>query len=236
MLSMKKWDQAQQAQGKPPFDYKGIAHLPSSHIAGLQGQIVNPTIANGTMYWMPRFHFQKFLEYNKSHKTEYLLTVPPIWLLILKTPTVTDQFAKIRIAISGAAPFGIEPQKAVSKKLGTATGGETFIQQTWGLTETTGSATWVPFGDKDDSGSVGWLFPNTQARIVDEQGHDVPKGERGEIWIRGPITSLGYHNNPVATREGYHEDWLRTGDIGFFRDNKFFCVDRKKVTPVIPCV
>ena len=220
----------------PPFDYKAIAHLPGSHIAGVQCQVVNPTMANGTMYWMPRFDFQKFLEYNKAYRTEWLLTVPPIWLLILKTPTVTDQFAKLRIALSGAAPFGREPQKAVSKKLAAATSRETSVQQIWGLTETTGAATWVPFGEKDDSGSVGWLFPNTQARIVDEQGHDVPKGEQGEIWIKGPITSSGYHNNPIATQEGYYEDWLRTGDIGFFRDNKFFCVDRKKVNPAIPCV
>lgn len=64
-------------------------------------------------------------------------------------PMVTDQFDTLEIAISGAAPLGKELQYAASSKLGK---GKTFISQTWGLSETTGSVTVMPWGEKDESG------------------------------------------------------------------------------------
>ena len=80
-------------------------------------------------------------------------------------------------------------------------------------------------------GSIGALIPNTEARLVDpETGEDVPAGEAGEIWIRGPQVMKGYLNNPAATTETLVGDgWLRTGDIGRVdSDGFFYIVDRLK--------
>ena len=80
-------------------------------------------------------------------------------------------------------------------------------------------------------GSVGALIPNTEARLVDpETEEDVPEGEQGEIWIRGPQVMRGYLNNPEATAETLVEDgWLRTGDIARIDAEGFtFIVDRLK--------
>lgn len=115
----------------------------------------------GPVYWMPKFDFPLFLKYNKEFKITYFFTVPPIYLLIAKTPTVTDQFDFLEVAISGAAPLGKELQIAASAKLGK---GKTFISQTWGLSETTGSVTSMPWGGKDDTGSVSKVLPNTSVR------------------------------------------------------------------------
>jgi len=85
--------------------------------------------------------------------------------------------------------------------------------------------------DETPPGSVGALIPNTEARLVDpETGEDVPEGEEGEIWVRGPQVMKGYLNNPAATSETLVEDgWLRTGDIGRIDENGFlFIVDRLK--------
>ena len=76
-------------------------------------------------------------------------------------PIVTDQFDNLEVAISGAAPLGKELQYAASAKLGK---GKTFISQTWGLSETTGSVTAMPFGENDDTGSVSKLLPNSSIR------------------------------------------------------------------------
>lgn len=110
---------------------------------------------------MPKFDFVKFLEYNKKFRITFFFTVPPIYLLIAKTPTVTDQFDALEVAISGAAPLGKELQKAASAKLGK---GNCFIAQTWGLSETTGSVTAMPWGEKDDTGSVSPILPNMTFR------------------------------------------------------------------------
>lgn len=142
-------------------DYRTLAHLPAAHIAGVQGYFINPFYMGGTTYWMPKFDFVKFLEYNKKHKITFFFTVPPIYLLIAKMDIVTDQFDSLQQAISGAAPLGKELQYAASAKLGK---GKAFISQTWGLSETTGSVTVMPYGEKDDTGSVSRIMPSIQAR------------------------------------------------------------------------
>lgn len=117
----------------------------------------------GSTYWMSKFDFASFLEYNRKYKITYFFTVPPIYLLIAKSPLVTDHFAHLHLAISGAAPMGKELQEAASAKL---RNGKTWIMQTWGLSETTGSVTILLYGEKDDSGAVSRLLPNCQARLV----------------------------------------------------------------------
>ena len=117
--------------------------------------------SGGLVYWMPRFDFAKFLEYNKKYRITVFFTVPPIYLLIAKSPAVKDHFKTLRFSISGAAPLGKELQAAASSKLG---GEKTFVSQTWGLSETTGSMTLMPYGTRDESGSVSILLPNTSLR------------------------------------------------------------------------
>jgi len=152
------------ARGDPVLDdYRTLAHLPAAHIAGVQGYFVNPFYIGGTVYWMPKFDFIRFLEYNKKHKITFFFTVPPIYLLIAKMDIVTDQFDTLQQAISGAAPLGKELQYAASAKLGK---GKTFISQTWGLSETTGSVTVMPLGEIDDTGSVSKIMPSIQARYA----------------------------------------------------------------------
>ncbi|KAF2228102.1 4-coumarate-CoA ligase-like protein [Elsinoe ampelina] len=211
----------------PNFEYRTLAHLPIAHIAGIQGYFVNPFYLGGTTYWMPRFDWPRFLEYNKKYRITFFFTVPPIYLLIAKSPDVTDQFDTLESAVSGAAPLGKELQYAASAKLGK---GKIFISQTWGLSESTGSATVMPEGMRDDTGSVSALVANMTARIVDEEGHDVPVGSPGEILLRGPVISRGYFNNPTANAEAYKDGWYCTGDIGHFNPTNglFYIVDRKK--------
>src|SRR4029453_12652996 len=107
------------------------------------------------------------------------------------------------------------------------------IRQGYGLTEVSpvSHKSRLAKVDEPPPGSVGALIPNTEARLVDaETGEDVPQGEEGEIWIRGPQVMRGYLNNPAATSETLTGDgWLRTGDIGRIDENGFFyIVDRLK--------
>ncbi|KAL5350024.1 hypothetical protein ACLOAV_005060 [Pseudogymnoascus australis] len=214
-----------EAAGAPPFEYRTLAHLPVAHIAGLQGYLVNPFYAGGLVYWMPKFDFQQFMDNMKKFRITMLFSVPAIYLLIAKSPAVTDHFDTLMLAQSGAAPLGAEIQRAASMKLGK---GKTFISQTWGLSETTGSASSNLWGPKDETGSVGTLLPNISLRLVDEDFKDVEVGKPGEILVKGPVISKGYYNNPEATAGSVHGDWFCTGDIGIMREEKLYIVDRKK--------
>lgn len=207
------------------FEYRTLAHLPAAHIAGLQGYLINPAVAGGPVYWMPKFDFVKFLEYNKKFRITTFFTVPPIYLLIAKSPLVTDQFATMEHAISGAAPMGAELQTMAQKKMGC------FISQTWGLSETTGSVTLMNWDQNDLTGSVSPLLPNQRMRIVDDDEKDVKEGEEGELIMQGPVVTQGYFDNEKATKESFTTDgqWFKTGDIGVRRNRMFYVVDRKKV-------
>jgi len=79
-------------------------------------------------------------------------------------------------------------------------------------------------------GTVGRLVPETELRVVDENGEDVPVGERGEAWIRGPQVMLGYWQQEEATREAITDDgWFKSGDyVELSEDGFISIVDRKK--------
>jgi len=86
---------------------------------------------------------------------------------------------------------------------------------------------------KDDhmtgSGSVGIPFETRQVRIVDGQEKDVPKGDIGELWIKGPGMFKGYYNKPVETADAFDGEWFKTGDLFKEDDNGYFyIVGRKK--------
>ncbi len=211
-----------------PLVVRTIAHLPAAHIAGIQGYFVNPFYVGGTVYWMTRFDFAQFLEYSKKYAMTMFFSVPPVFLLIAKSPLVTDQFDPVEFAISGAAPMGRELQIAAGRKLGK---GKAQLSQTWGLSETTGSMTAMPRGTGNDfTGSVSMLVANGVARIVDDEGRDVEPGKPGEIWVKGPQVTKGYWGNEAANKEAFVDGWFCTGDVGLFKDGLFYVVDRKKVS------
>ena len=83
-----------------------------------------------------------------------------------------------------------------------------------------------------ESYGVGEPNPNCHVKIVSpETLQEVPKGERGELWARGPNIMKGYWKNPKATRDTITRDrWLRTGDVAVLNDDGvIFIVDRIKV-------
>ncbi len=83
----------------------------------------------------------------------------------------------------------------------------------------------------------GKVEPNIQVKIiVSEHEHDEGIAQEavddqcGEIWLRGPSVISGYYKNEAATRDAFTDDgWFKTGDIGYFQDDKLFLLDRKKV-------
>lgn len=206
------------------YDYRVLAHLPAAHVSGLQGYFINGIMAGGTVFWMSKYVFEDFARAARRHRITFISSVPAVFLRIAKSAAVTDDFGSLLHAQSGAAPMGQELQTAVQAKIGCP------FSQAWGLTETTGAVTLLPWDRCDLTGSISQLLPNTRMKIVDENGRHVPEGGVGEILVSGPNVTIGYHNNPDTTKEAFTSDgWFRTGDIGLRRDGKFYIVDRKKV-------
>ena len=104
------------------------------------------------------------------------------------------------------------------------------ICEGYGLSETSPTATCNPVDATAYSGTIGLPLPNTELALLDDDGHEVPAGQPGEIAIRGPQVMAGYWQRPdetakVMTADGY----FRTGDIGTVDELGYFrIVDRKK--------
>jgi 4-coumarate--CoA ligase len=74
------------------------------------------------------------------------------------------------------------------------------------------------------------MLPNLSCKYVDDEGNELPLGETGELWLKGPNIMLGYLNNPEATKNAITEDgYFKTGDIGYQdKDGNVFITDRMK--------
>jgi long-chain acyl-CoA synthetase len=71
--------------------------------------------------------------------------------------------------------------------------------------------------------------PVCEVKAVDEAGEEVPTGEVGELWIKGPNVVRGYWNKPEATAQTFTDGWLHSGDLGRMDDEGFvYVVDRTK--------
>ncbi|KAF2159480.1 hypothetical protein M409DRAFT_30101 [Zasmidium cellare ATCC 36951] len=212
-----------------PKEYTTLAHLPISHIAGLFGYLIGPIYSAGTVYWMRKYEWKELLNNLQKFKITMFYTVPSIWLRISKAEEVRtggEHFKFLEGASTGAAPMDSKLQHAANARLGD--GKSVFVGQTWGLSETTGAVTAPLKEAPDNTGSIGWILPSVELRIVDEQYKDVKPGEEGELLVRSSLVTNGYYENEEATKGTFVGGWFCTGDIGVLREDKFYVVDRKK--------
>ncbi len=132
-------------------------------------------------------------------------------------------FSGLKISVGG----GMAVQRATAEKWKKVTG--TPLAEGYGLTETSPVATCNPIDGTERLGTIGLPLPNTEIMIIDDAGITLPKGERGEICIKGPQVMKGYWNRPKETEEVMMGEWFKSGDIGVMDEDGFTkIVDRKK--------
>lgn len=134
-------------------------------------------------------------------------------------------FSHLKLSLSG----GMALQPATNEKWQKVTGSQ--ICEGYGMTEASPviSAN-PPLPGWVKTGCIGLPLPSTQCKIINDEGHEVPIGEKGELCIKGPQVMLGYWKNPQETALVIDaEGWLKTGDIAIVHDNGYIqIVDRKK--------
>jgi HIP---CoA ligase len=151
---------------------------------------------------------------------------PTLYQSMLNAPQTAD-LSSLRLAVTGAAVVPVSLIERMRAELGFET-----VLTAYGLTESTGTATMCRDGDDiaTIANTSGRAIPDTTVRIVNDDGKEVPRGEPGEVMIRGYNVMLGYLDDPAATAEAIEPDgWLHTGDIGVMDDaGNVKITDRKK--------
>ena len=157
--------------------------------------------------------------YNKGHGWRFLLK-PLVALFDVVL------FRKVREAFGGCMKFFIGGGALLDAELQRffyAIGIPMF--QGYGLSEATPViSTNSPKYHWHRFGSSGKILIPLELKIVDEQGRELPRGEKGEIIIRGENVMAGYWKNPEATAEAIRDGWLHTGDMGYVSQNEFLYV------------
>lgn len=151
--------------------------------------------------------------------------VPTMFSAWLDADIPADTFAKVRLAVPGAAELPTAVAEAFTARFGVA------LHQGYGLTEAAPIVTTTALMDRAPKpGSIGPPLPGMEVRLVDEDGSDALAGDPGELWVRGPNVFAGYWKDAEATERVITSDgWLRTGDVGVVGDDGGLrLVDRAK--------
>ncbi|XP_027167777.1 4-coumarate--CoA ligase-like 9 [Coffea eugenioides] len=201
--------------------------LPLFHVFGFF-MLIRAAALGETLVLLGKFDFENMLEAIERYKVTYMPVAPPLVVAFAKSDIVNKyDLSSLRLLGCGGAPLG----KEVSESF-TARFPNVEISQGYGMTETGGAATrMIGTEEIKKHGSTGRLAEHTEAKIVDPDTKEaLPPGQRGELWLRGPIIMKGYVGDSQATAETWDsEGWLKTGDLCYFDSDGFlYIVDRLK--------
>jgi acyl-CoA synthetase (AMP-forming)/AMP-acid ligase II len=186
---------------------------PFFHAFGLNSGILACLLTGATLIPHPVFDVPAVMARVAEERISMLPGPPAIYQTILNHPDLADlDLSSLRLAVTGAAPVPVPLIHAMRDTLGF----ETVITG-YGLTEASGIATMCRHDDPPEviSGSSGRAIDDVEVLVVDADGDEVPRGEPGEVVVRGYNVMAGYLDDPDQTAEAVDADgWLHTGDIG----------------------
>jgi len=201
--------------------------LPLFHTFGQTCALNTSLRAGARVVLLPKFSGESALRALIDSECTIIMGVPTMYIALLEAAKNTDERPKLRYAVSGGASLPV----AVIDKFREVFGVE--IYEGYGLTETSPVASFNHVGREPRAGSVGQAIWGVDVDIADSEKDDavelLPRGELGEIVIRGHNLMSGYLNLPEESAKAIVDGWFRTGDLGTKdADGYVWIVDRKK--------
>lgn len=146
--------------------------------------------------------------------------------MLVNHPSITSEdIRKIRLITSGAAPLS----PPLIHKLKEKSLNEKIFLEGFGMTETSAASVIQTFTLENavKVGGSGYLLPNMEAKVIPIDGsslENLPPNQPGELILKGPQITKGYHNNRQATREVFVDGWLKTGDVAYYDEHEHFFI------------
>ena len=196
-------------------DDTSLIVMPLFHVHGLIGAALSTLLTGGRVVVPPRFSASRFWDDQRSYGATWYTAVPTIHQILLMRAdsdgAPAESFRFIRSCSAALAP-------SVFGDLETRFGAP--VLEAYGMTEASHqmSSNQLPPGQRAP-GTVG-TGTGVEISIMDEAGVLLGLDTSGEVVIRGPNVTHGYHNNPEANAEAFTNGWFRTGDQGFLDDGR----------------
>ncbi|NYT64439.1 acyl--CoA ligase [Alcaligenaceae bacterium] len=205
---------------------RGAAVVPLSHVTGLAALMAVVLGLGGTLVIIPRFKAEEFLPLAQTEKISYTLMVPAMYQLCL----LRDDFSAYDLSAwtvggFGGAPMPPEVIDQLARHLP-----HLRLSNCYGATETTSPVAVMPAHlTREHLDSVGLVLPTAEVVVMDGNFRELPPGETGELWHRGPMVVEGYWDNPKATEENFIHGFWRSGDVGCLdAEGYLYVMDRFK--------
>ncbi len=201
---------------------------PFFHSFGLNAGIVASLVKGATIIPNAVFDVDAVMQRAADERVSMLPGPPTVYQSILDHPRLGEfDMSSLRLAVTGAAPVPVELIRRMRAELGF----ETIITG-YGLTEATGIATMCRHDDDPETISTtsGRAIPDVEVLVVDRDGNEVPRGEPGEVVVRGYNIMRGFIHDEKATAETVDSDgWLHTGDVAVMNERGYIRItDRTK--------
>ncbi len=202
--------------------------LPLFHSFGQSVQMCCGVYNGNKLVLLPKFEPQTVVDTLVRENITIFCGVPTMYWALLNNAEVDDTALAairqtLRLCGSGGSSLPLEILKGFEEKF------HVPILEGYGLSETSPVASFNLLDIERKPGSVGVPIWGVNMKIVDLEGNEAPRGEKGEIVIRGHNVMKGYLNRPDATAEAIRNGWFHSGDIGYMdEDGYIFIVDRVK--------
>jgi malonyl-CoA/methylmalonyl-CoA synthetase len=194
--------------------------LPIFHVHGLFVASHGALLNGSKMLWFGKFAPRAIVE--RLAEATVFMGVPTMYVRLLGEPALNRATcSRMRLFISGSAPLLIETFDTFRERTG-----HTILER-YGMSETV-MLTSNPYHPKDGErrgGTVGFPLPGVELRVRDDKGQLAPKGEIGDIEVRGPNVFKGYWRMPEKTREEFTADgFFKTGDVGRYDEHGYVVI------------
>jgi long-chain acyl-CoA synthetase len=200
------------------------AGVPFSHVGGLDYMLFMLYFGS-TLILMDRFHPLEALKNLEKYKATVFCIVPSMFVAILSMKECEKfDISSLRYPVVFGAPSSPELLGRFHQLCPNAS-----LRNGWGMTETAAPNSYSP-ADISKLSSIGPFGVGMEAKIVDDEGDEVPLGQKGELWVKGDGVMVGYYKEEGLTNEVLTPDgWLKTGDIARKdEEGLFYLVGRKK--------
>ncbi|MBU2551624.1 MAG: long-chain fatty acid--CoA ligase [Proteobacteria bacterium] len=198
--------------------------LPMFHIGGI-GLFTLPMLyVGGTVVVMRAFDPAEAFRLLAQERISLFFGVPAIFLFMIQHPDFDPAvFRDVRLIMSGGAPLPASLVRQYHER-------GIVLQQGFGMSEAGPSiATLGKELALSKAGSIGRPVFHLDVRVVDDDLNEAPRGEVGELVMRGPNIMQGYWNRPEATEEAFAGGWFHSGDLARMDDDgDLYIVERKK--------
>jgi acyl-CoA synthetase (AMP-forming)/AMP-acid ligase II len=208
---------------------RALAAVPFYHKNAMAGAIKPKLHVGGSVVILPGFDARQFLQVLADYKITKAGGVPAVFSMLLQHRDLIESldFSALKDLSIGSAPVAEELMEQIEGAFGVHVG------ESYGLTEGGPVMIGPPLdGRKVPFGSCGVAWPEGEVKLVDADGNEHPS--LGELWVRNPGVTPGYHNLPDVNAERLVDGWLRTGDL-FSRDDDGFFYFRGRTDDMFNC-